>query len=328
MAALSAVLLGNAVRTPVVQAAERGAISLENPGPTRSAGSDPGGTAAGAEPWRIIGGDSTCPRPDAVWAEVTTLVPREHLEERIRGPGAIPRIEIIDLGAPYRVIAAGRVREYRDDGRDCTHRAHVAAVFVALVLDPPSFALPPSVPGPAVVAAVVPAEVQSHAVLIELGAATGAGASADHLVLWGAGVRVIAGRESVALTVGATALAPTETTVNGLRVRQLRAPADAGLRARLRTQQTEISGELGLTLAFLSEQALNLAASNRRSTTEIGVRAAVAWRLSRSARVAPFVAVSAEIVPRPTALFALPRGVVGHTPTGWIGAQAGVSWGL
>jgi long-chain acyl-CoA synthetase len=31
---------------------------------------------------------------------------------------------------------------------------------------------------------------------------------------------------------------------------------------------------------------------------------------------------------RPTALFALPRGVVGHTPTGWIGAQAGVSWGL
>ena len=32
----------------------------------------------------VIGGPSTCPRPEAVWSELVTLVPRERLEARLR----------------------------------------------------------------------------------------------------------------------------------------------------------------------------------------------------------------------------------------------------
>ena len=49
-----------------------------------------------------------------------------------------PLVEIIDLGVPYRIIAAGQVREYRDESRDCAYRARIAAVFVALAIDPGS----------------------------------------------------------------------------------------------------------------------------------------------------------------------------------------------
>ena len=123
-------------------------------------------------------------------------------------------------------------------------------------------------------------------------------------------------------------MAPTDTTVNGLRVRELRAPADLGIRVRLGVGRVEMSGDIGLTLALVSEKALELAMSSSRTTTEIGVRVGLALRTSRSARVAPFVAAFAELVPRPAELFVLPWGVVGHTPTLWIGAVVGASLGL
>ena len=78
-------------------------------------------------------GDSSCPLPEAVAAELATLIPSDRLAETARAPGAI---QLADLGPLFRVIAAGRTREYRDEGRDCAHRARVAAVFVALALAP------------------------------------------------------------------------------------------------------------------------------------------------------------------------------------------------
>lgn len=316
---------GSAGRSLAAAPSDRGGISVESRSSAVSIDAAPRG---GPEPSTIIRGDSACPRPDAVWAEVTTLVPHEHLDERVRDLlAAAPPIEIMDLGPRYRLIAAGRVREYRDDARDCAHRAHVAAVFVALVLDPAAFLPPPPVVTAMPAAAASP-PARTYAAHLELGAAIGTGASVDRPALLGAALHVAFGRGTLALVVGATAAAPTETTVNGLRVRALRAPADVGLRARLAAGWVEISGDLGLTWALLSERALDLATSNSRTATEIGARAAVALRFSGTARVAPFVTAYAEVVPWPTELFALPRGVVGHTPTVWIGAVAGASLGL
>jgi hypothetical protein len=86
----------------------------------------------------MIGGPSACPRPDAVWNELVTLVPPERLEARLRTlpHDKTPLVELIDLGVPYRIVAAGQVREYRDETRDCAYRARIAAVFVALAIDP------------------------------------------------------------------------------------------------------------------------------------------------------------------------------------------------
>ena len=99
---------------------------------------DPGSFDASS----VIGGPSACPRPDAVWSELVTLVPPERLEARLRTVprGKTPLVQIIDLGVPYRILAAGQVREYRDESRDCAYRARIAAVFVALAIESSSIA--------------------------------------------------------------------------------------------------------------------------------------------------------------------------------------------
>ena len=70
-------------------------------------------------------------------------------------PGPAPVVEIVDLRVPFHVVVSGRVRAYRDEARDCTQRARVAAVFVALTIDPAFIAAatpaPPAAPPPPVV---------------------------------------------------------------------------------------------------------------------------------------------------------------------------------
>jgi hypothetical protein len=72
--------------------------------------------------------------PDAVWQELVTLVPRERLIARLRGPGKPnASIQIEDLGAMFRISVLNKVREYREEARECAYRAKVAALFAALI---------------------------------------------------------------------------------------------------------------------------------------------------------------------------------------------------
>jgi hypothetical protein len=112
-----------------------------------------------------------------------------------------------------------------------------------------------------------------------------------------------------------------------VRLRQWRLPIDAGVRARSAGPRFERYGEVGLSAALLSERALDLATSRSQTGVEIGLRLAVGVHASRG-RWTPFAALSGELVPVPPAIFALPGGTVGHTPTFWLGATAGVSLGL
>ncbi|MES1208202.1 MAG: hypothetical protein ABUS79_19880 [Pseudomonadota bacterium] len=136
------------------------------------------------------------------------------------------------------------------------------------------------------------------------------------------------GRGVWGLVAGATVPLRSDATVNGLRVREFRAPADVGVRAVTRRQRIEVSGEAGLTIAWLWEHAPELATSSARSTVELGARLALTLRLAPAARIAPFATAHVEVVPRPTALWALPQGEVGHVPALWAGVTAGLSLGL
>ena len=298
----------------------------------------------------VIGGPSTCPRPDAVWSELVTLVPPERLEARLRTVprGKTPLVEIIDLGVPYRILAAGQVREYRDESRDCTYRARIAAVFVALAIDPAELpaelpaALPaqlpaqPSVPPvpqaapPPIARAATPPvdELQAVRDRLDLGATVVGGLGPeDHVGQVGAELRWSAGRHRFGPEVGVTGLLPVDHTVGGVRLRQWRLPIDAGLRARIAGPRFERYGELGVSAALLSERARELATSRSQRGLELGLRLAVGVRASHG-RFAPFAALSRELVPAPPAIFALPAGTVGHTPIFWIGATAGASLGF
>ena len=295
---------------------------------------------------RLIAGASTCPSPAAVRAEVETLVPRERLNARLRaigGPGA--PVELIDLGVPFKVVTAGSVREYRDEARDCAYRARIAAVYVALVIDPAAISTAqPSAPATVetAVAAPPPARVPPSAPVaplrararLALGAGFEGGLGSDARVgQAGVALRLGAGAGRIALSVGAAALAPVDTSVGGVRLHQWRLPADVSVRAqgtmRLgKSRFLEPYGELGLGLALMRESGLELATRQTRDAIELGVRAAAGVQLAGASRLAPFVALHAELVPNPPAISALPRGVVGHTPALWIGATAGASWRL
>jgi hypothetical protein len=307
-----------------------GAASPEDPN-LPATPPDPGSSdVSSVQSPAIIGGPSACPRPDAVWNELVTLVPPERLEARLRTVprGNAPLVEISDLGVPYRIVAAGQVREYRDESRDCASRARIAAVFVALAIDP---ATPPPAPAPAAVAQPAPppaVEQPPPRARLDLGATVVGGVGPDdRLAQVGAELRWSAGHRWIGPQIGVAALLPVDHTVGGVRLRQWRLPIDAGVRARSAGPRFERYGEVGLSAALLSERALDLATSRSQTGVEIGLRLAVGVHASRG-RWTPFAALSGELVPVPPAIFALPGGTVGHTPTFWLGATAGVSLGL
>ena len=268
----------------------------------------------------VIGGTSRCPRPDAVWNELLTLVPPERLETRLRAAtrGKTPLVELIDLGVPYRILAAGQVREYRDESRDCAYRARIAAVFVALAIDPAQLPAQSAMPTPAPQAAPPPVpqaaleELPTPRARLDLGAAIVGGLGPeDHVGQVGAELRSSAGRHRLGPEAGVTALLPVDNSVGGVRLRQWRLPVDAGVRARSVGPRFERYGELGISAALLSERALDLASSripdgDRDRPAPRGRRA----RLTRAPRAVR--RLSGELVPAPPAIFALPAGTVGH----------------
>ncbi len=149
----------------------------------------------------------------------------------------------------------------------------------------------------------------------------------DHVGQVGAELRWSAGRRQLGPEAGVTALLPVDNTVGGVRLRQWRLPVDAGIRARSFGPRFERYGEIGVSAALLSERALDLTSPRAQTGIEVGLRVGVGVHAAR-ARLSPFAALSAEVVPIPPTIFALPAGVLGHTPLFWIGATAGLSLGF
>ena len=56
------------------------------------------------------------------------------------GPAGASDAAVSDEGVHVRVNVAGQERSFDDGGRQCSERARHAAVFIALVVDPPSIA--------------------------------------------------------------------------------------------------------------------------------------------------------------------------------------------
>jgi len=297
-----------------------------------------------------IVGPSTCPQPAAVWAELRTLMPLDRLDALFgqQGSGGRARVEIFDLGIPYRIVAAGRVREYRDEARDCAARARVAAVFVALAIDlaeastakaaapdvarplpPPAAPLPVSAASAQAAASAAPEAVvgRAAAVRLQLGATVDASTDSGNRVAEpGLALRVSVGRGRWTFAGGASALLPVDVEVGGVRLRQYRAPADAGARLVLSgARRLEPYVELGVGATVISERGVELASAQTRTTVELGVRGAFGVSLETASRFAPFFAIHAQVIPAPPTIFALPRRDVGRTPLLWLGLTAGAS---
>ncbi len=321
-------------------------------------GSSPDEPASDAAGPAAAGNASQCPTPGSVWQELAVLLPQGEPRVGLGAPGAeTEALRVDDLGTSFRISLLGKTREYREEGRDCVRRARMGALFVALVIDsnergggpaasapaavvaaaPP--AVPPggapargaSLPPPPVPAALVAgaASGASRAFLrVEAGAAGAAGLDGPARAMsLGLALRGSFGRGPLAAVAGVGAFLPVDAEVRGVRRREWRLPVDAGVRATLTGAHLDGYGEAGLVLALVRERGLDLAATSSATTVELGGRLAAGVRLA-GRTVAPYVGASMELVPNPPRVGALPAGELGRTPRWWLGASAGVSWGL
>jgi hypothetical protein len=72
-------------------------------------------------------------------------------------------LEVLDLGARYRVVVGGVARDFDDAGRDCAERAAAATVFAALILEPPAVEEPaPSVDAAAAASSATGTAAATH----------------------------------------------------------------------------------------------------------------------------------------------------------------------
>jgi hypothetical protein len=166
-------------------------------------------------------------------------------------------------------------------------------------------------------------------VRIEIGPAVASGLDGQEVAAhWGGMLRLAVGRGRLTPVVGAGGFLPATTSIGGIRLRQWRLPVDLALRATLAGDRLDAYGEVGLAFALLDERALDLLTARSAMGVELGGRVAFGARLASPRRLAPFFAVAAELMPDPPVVVALPRGVAGHTPHLWLGACAGISWGI
>jgi hypothetical protein len=295
----------------------------------------------GPELASFIGGASACPTPPDVWRELGTLIPVDRLiayqaAQNAALPAASseagsspPGVEIVDLGEKYRVIAGGRVREYRNPGRDCAYRARVAAVFVALTVDPAALAVePPPPPSPSSSSPSSASEEASRdlpgdpVAQVDLGVAVDrAMGTGPHTTHGGAGVRVALGRGPLALVIGAMFFTTASGDLVGMKLTQGHYPLDVGVRVRWQGLFFEPYAETGVGLALLTEQGKETATG-----FEIGAFVAAGIRVPARSRGAFFLSGRGEWIPSPAPIFALPA--VGHAPSYWLGAMAGASIGF
>src|SRR3954447_2676702 len=84
----------------------------------------------------------SCPSAEAVSATIAPLL--GSLAARRWAEGTV---RVDDLGDRFEVAAAGQAGQYVDTARDCSERARVAAVFIALALNPPAAPTTPRVEG-------------------------------------------------------------------------------------------------------------------------------------------------------------------------------------
>lgn len=266
-----------------------------------------------------------CPRGDGVMAALVSVVGR-NVSSPLRDP---PRV--VNLGDRFEVVVAGQTGQYADPARDCVERARVAAVFIALTLNPPTVrsagtaASPPAEPPRGAPAPATGWAQFAVATRID-GAASGT-EGLDNGAL-GLEVRGALGRRSLGVGVGAGALTSVTSRYGSVSVHQRRFPLNLAATARHRVfRSLEVGGSLGLSLVLLTMRAEGLSRADPATRLDLGARLSFELRFPALVpSVVPFVGVHAEFFPRPYALDVNPLGEIGQTSRLWLGASVGVAF--
>jgi hypothetical protein len=238
-------------------------------------------------------------------------------------------VTVQDLGTSWSVQVAGRSATYSDPDRNCLERTRIAAVFAALVLEPPDVGEPS--PAPPMVRSTFstpPRQPGAHRLDIapEFLFAPGAGERSSAMT-WGGSVRWLASGERFGLTAGLEASYPAVIKVPGYELSLARVSLDISATVSWRLGAAELGIELGPYVAVLLARGRGL--SPNGSSTHIDAGGRLGLRARTTGRwLSPFLALQAEVSARHFSLMVDPIGDVGTAPRIWLGLVAGASISL
>lgn len=280
-----------------------------------------------------------CPSAAEISEELRQLMPEATLDV---SPDVVDSDVIVsDRGAGFTVKVRGQRRRFRDVKRDCTERARHVAVFAVLIIDPlrvPSHVVndaeeEPEPPGKTVHPDVPlppppkPAPRPPSARLdLSLGplAQVALKPNADTATqAGGLGLRLRYGQR-IGITLGVAGLLPTSLHFQAVDARALWMPMDIGLSLSRRVASWEVEMNLGAEAALLMvEGQAPLDTTQQAFRLEVGGRLGAQVRYWASEHAGICGGMFGTWFPQPYSLQVEGMGVVGETPSAWIGGSLG-----
>lgn len=306
-------------------------ISFDAAAEEERLGGETGERGAGG-PSVTIEGDTTCPSRAQVAEALVPLLRRtrvlEHGQERTFSA------TLMGTGDELLVRIRHQERSFDFSESPCESRARSVAVFIALVLEPPSFleSSPPAPPpAPSVevderefrVLETDPAVLRwETSPLVRVAPASD---TTNTPLALGWDARLVWGKR-LALSAGVAGFLPYEYRYDSAVVRVTRVRFDGALRGSLDAGVTTFFLELGPELAWTSsrgEEVLN-ARTEQRLEVAVKTRAGARWNFPRN--VGLFTALRAALDPRPSNYRLNPDQDVGSAPSLWLGVELGLSF--
>jgi hypothetical protein len=272
---------------------------------------------------------SDCPSFDQVARELGPLLPGSRIEPGQEGAPE-PVAEIVDLGSSYRIRIAGQERDIGDADRNCAERARVAAVVIALVVDPPGVgeperaatAPPAPVPAPTPPQAPPVRKPAAPSGSLRMEVTARAALTDDHLVA-GPGLRAMVGGRSWGAGLGMGLLSPATVPLGSGEVRVLRFPGDISMELRLPSGNLEVAPILGIALDLVHASGQDFERSTGATRLDPGARAAIGLRYFAGTTWGALLEGSVTWLPRTYEVAVEPSGPRTDLPRLWFGASIG-----
>jgi hypothetical protein len=285
---------------------------------------------AGAPPpsLRIVGDNRGCPTPE----QIATMLERVLVRTKVAADTGLPGpgdASVSDEGPHFRVQVAGQERSFVDAAGNCLERARHAAVFVALIVDPPLVPEPPlpvpPVPPSAAEHPSVRAPSQKPLDLTFAPVFQVAPAGSQRRTAIAGGVAVQArSKHRLNLSLGGGLLYGA-LHFDGADATAWWVPIDLTVGVNLRTGPWELATETGPNATVLSILGQNLPQAQRQVRLELGARVSIATRFWLNEKVALFGSADMIVRPWPYVLRIEGRGDVGNTPAVWLGGSVGLT---
>ena len=276
----------------------------------------------------------TCPSSEAVEQALAPLLKPELLATA----GAASTVE--DRGNHFLVSVRSQTGQYSDPARDCAERARVSAVFIALTLNPPQiqqseapatshavpqYGTPARNPGPA-------SELRSGPsatawAQFDLGARFDGALYPDSPVSVASGLELRASLRNrrLGVTAGAAVFAPVVWELSGVLVSEQRFPAHLALRLHFASAPFQFNLDLGVAAALFNLRALQAKGEQLATRVDVGPRLALTAQFETPRGLAPYLGAQVEYFPHTYRILVDPQGLLGSTPTLWLGLALGVS---